>query len=114
MLTKSARAALDRLDRVLHRAVAGDDDGDDVGVAGDRGLDDRGAVDARQPQVGDDDVEREVGELRERRLPGFGLLDLIAAIGQLLGDRLAQRRFVFDEQQMFQSCQAFTSNAPIS
>ena len=33
-------ALLDGLDRVLHRAVAGDDDGDDVGVALERGVED--------------------------------------------------------------------------
>ena len=36
-----------------------------------------------------------------RRFARFGLFDLIAAVGQLLGDGLAQRRLVFDEQQMF-------------
>ena len=56
------RAALDRFDGVLHRAVAGDDDRDDVGIALDGGFDDGGAVDARQPEVGDDDVEGEFGE----------------------------------------------------
>ena len=95
------RAALDGFDRILHRSVAGDDDGDDVGVAGDGGFDDRGAVDAGQPQVRDDDVEGEFGEPRDRGLARFGLLDLIAAVGQLLGDGLPQRRLVFDQQQMF-------------
>ena len=37
----------------------------------------------------------------ERGLAGIGLLDLIAAVGQLLGDGLPQGRLVFDEQQMF-------------
>ena len=64
-----------------------------------------------QPQVGDDDVEGELGEPGERRLAGFGLLDLIAAVGELLGDGLPQRRLVFDEQQMFQLDQSF-SGAP--
>ena len=56
------RALLDRLDGVLHRAVAGDDDGDDVGIALERGVEHLPAVDAGQPQVGDEDVEGEVGE----------------------------------------------------
>ena len=112
MLTKSARAALDGLDGVLHRAVAGDDDRDDVGIALDGGFDDGGAVDAGQAQVGDDDVEGELGEPRERRLARVGLLDLVAAVGQLLGDGLAQRRLVFDEEQMFRLYQSFTQ-API-
>ena len=96
-------AALDGFDRVLHRAVAGDDDRDDVRIALDRRFDDGRTVDAGQPQVGDDDVEGEIGEPRERRLARFGLLDLIAVVGQLFGDRLAQRRLVFDQQQMFRS-----------
>ena len=91
MLTKSAGAALDRFDGVLHGAVAGDDDRDDVGIAVDGGFDDGGAVDAGQPKVGDDDVEGEIGEPGERRLARLGLLDAIAAVGQLLGDGLAQR-----------------------
>ena len=33
--------------------------------------------------------------------PELGLFDLIAAVGQLLGDGLPQRGLVFDEQQMF-------------
>ena len=105
------RAPLDGLDRILHRAVSGDDDGDDVGVALDGGFDDGGAVDAGQPEVGDDDVEREIGEPGERRLARVGLFDLVAAVGQLLGDGLPQRRLVLDEQQMFQPCQSF-SGAP--
>ena len=72
------------------------------GIAGDRRFDDGGAVDAGQPQVGDDDVEGEVGEPRERGLARVGLLDLVAAVAELLGDGLAERRFVLDEQQMFQ------------
>ena len=58
------------------------------GIALDGGFDDGRAVDARQPQVGDDDVEREIGELREGRFARLGLLDVVAAVGQLLGDGL--------------------------
>ena len=47
----------------------------------------------------------------ERRLARFGLLDVIAAVAELLGDGLPQRRLVFDEQQMFRASQAF-SEAP--
>ena len=39
--------------------------------------------------------------LRDRRFARFRLFDPIAAVGQLLGDGFAQRRFVFDDQQMF-------------
>ena len=102
MLTKSARAALDRLDGVFDRAVAGDDDRDDVRIALDGRFDDRRAVDARQPQVGDDDVEGEIGKAgRAAASPESACSTSKSAVRQLLGDRLAQRRLVFDEQQMF-------------
>ena len=95
------RALLDGLDRVLHGAVAGDDDGDDVGVAFERGVEHLPAVDARQPQVGDQDVEREVGQPLQRFLAAARLLDDEAVVGEPLGDRLAQRLLVVDDQQMF-------------
>ena len=65
---KSAAPCLIAFDGVLHRAEAGDDDGDDVGIALERGVEDLPAVDARQPQVGDDDVE---GEIRQSRCERF-------------------------------------------
>ena len=37
----------------------------------------------------------------ERRFAAVGLRHVVAAIGELLGDSAAQRRFVFDDQQMF-------------
>ena len=101
LVDEIGRAALDRLDGILHRAVAGDDDGDDVGIAPDSRFDDGGSVDAGQPEVGDDDVEGELGEAGERGLARFGLLDRKPAVGELLGDRFAERRLVFDEEQMF-------------
>ncbi len=55
-------------DGLPHRAEAGDDDRDDVGIAGEGLVEDLAAVDARQPQVRDEDVEREVVEPRERLL----------------------------------------------
>ena len=63
-----ARAALDGLDGVFHRAVSRDDDRDDIRIARDGGFDHRRAVDAGQPQVGEDDVEREIGEPSRWRL----------------------------------------------
>ena len=77
------RAALDRLDRVLHRPVAGDDDRDDVRIAPDGRFDHRGAIDAGEAQVGDDDVEGEVGQLRDRHLAGIRLFDPIAAVASV-------------------------------
>ena len=51
-------------------------------------------LEAREPQIGDDDVKGEIGQARDRGFAGIGLFDLIAAIGELLGNSLAQRRFV--------------------
>ena len=95
-----ARAALDRLDGVLHGAVSRNDDGDDIWIACDGGLDDRRTVDAGQPQVGEDDVESEIREFSDGRFAGLGLLHPEAAVRQLLGDRLAQRGLVFDDEYM--------------
>jgi hypothetical protein len=96
LLTKS------QAPRFLHRAEAGDDDGDDVGITRDRRLDHGGAVDPGQPEVGHDDVESEVREVSESGFARLGLLDLVAAVAELLRNRLPQRRLVFDQQQMFQ------------
>ena len=56
------RALFDGVHRIFHRAEAGDDDGDDVGISLERGIEHLAAVDAGQTQVGDEDVEGEVGE----------------------------------------------------
>ena len=98
---KSAAPCLIAFDGVLHGAEAGDDDGDDVGVALERGVEHRAAVDAGQPEVRDDDVEGEIGEPRERLFAARRLLDDEAVIGQPFGNSLPQRRLVVDEQQMF-------------
>ena len=79
------------------------DDGDDVGVPLERRVQHRAAVDAGQPEVGDDDVEREFREPRERLLAAGGLLDREAVIGEPLGNRLPQRRLVVYDQQMFRA-----------
>ena len=71
-------------------------------IAGDRRLDHGGAVNAGQPQIGDDDVEGEVGQARQGGLARLRLLDLVAAVAELLRDRLTERCFVLDEQEMFQ------------
>ena len=94
------RAALDDIDRVAHRAVARHHDGKDLGIAADRRLNHLRAVDAGQPEVGDEKVERELGEAFEGLLPAFGLDHLEAAVGQPLGHGLAEGSLVFDKQQM--------------
>ena len=94
-------AALDRLDRILHRSIARDDDADDVWVAEQGGFEDARAIESGESQVGDNDVKGEFGELLDGLLPGLGLLDFKTVLRQALGERLAQRRLVFDEQEVF-------------
>ena len=92
-------ALLDGVDGVLHGAVAGDDDGDDVRVALERRVEDRAAVDAGQAEVGNEDVEGELGEPLQRLFAAAGLLDDEAMVGEALGDGFAERRFVVDESR---------------
>ena len=93
-------AALDRVDRVLERAVTRDDDCDDIGVALHCGLDDARTVDSGETQVGDDDVECKIRETRDGSLSGLGLFDQITVIGELFSDRLTERSLVFNDQKM--------------
>ncbi len=95
------RTALDRLHRVLHGAVAGDDDADDVRIAGQGRLEHLPAVDARQPQIRNDNVESELGQPLQRLFAVRRLHDIVALVRQPLGYDVAQRRLVFDDQQMF-------------
>ena len=78
---KSDAPLLDGLDGVAHGAVAGDDDGDDGGVALPRGVDHLRAVHARQPQVGDEDVEGELIQQLERLFAAAGFHHFEAALG---------------------------------
>ena len=95
------RPLLDGLDCVFHGPVAGDDDGDDVGVAFEGGVEDFPAADARQPQVGDQNVEGEVGQPLQRVLAVARLLDDEPVVRQTLGNRRAERPLVIHDQQMF-------------
>ena len=54
-----------------------------------------------QAQIGDDDVEGEIGQRSIARSPESAWTTSNPRSVKPLGDRLAQRRFVFDEQQMF-------------
>ena len=73
---------------------------DDAGIALARGLDHPRAVDARQAQVGDDDVEGELIEQLEGLFAAVGLDDFEPALGQALGHQPAERGLVVDEEQM--------------
>ena len=73
---KIGRPPLDGINCVLDRAETGDHDGNDARVLITRRLDHTGAVDAWQPEVGDDDVESELFEQFQGSLAAIGLDDL--------------------------------------
>ena len=87
-------------DRLAHRAEPGDDDGDDFRVAGKGLAEDLPAIDARQSQVGDQDVEGKLAEPGERLARPFRPAHLEAVVSQSLGDHIAERGFVVDEQEV--------------
>ena len=92
--------ALDGGDRVLHRAVAGDDHRHDLRIALERELDHFGAVDAGQPQIGDDRVEGEVGQQVARSFAALRFRHAVAVLDEALGRRFAKRLLVLDEEQV--------------
>jgi hypothetical protein len=88
------------LDRFAHRAKSRDHDGDDLRIAAKRFIEHLPPVDARQPQVGDEDIERELVEARHGLLAGSRLDDLKALLDEPLRDHLAKSRLVVDKQKM--------------
>jgi hypothetical protein len=88
------------LDGLAERAKARDDQGDDVGIAGERLVQHLAAVDARQSQVGDEDIEGEVAEPCQRLFAAAGLLDAVTLLGEAFRHDLAKRRLVIDEEEM--------------
>jgi hypothetical protein len=104
-------ALLDRLDGVFHGPVPGDHDRNDVWIPLERGFDDATAIDAGQPEVGDEDVEREVREPLQGVLAARGLLDDKPMVGEALRDRLPQRALVVHDEQMFLSVRHLSGRA---
>jgi hypothetical protein len=66
---KSDAPPLDRINRVLHRAVARNDNADDARIALEGGFNDARSVNPRHPQIGDHDVEGELFEKLNRLFP---------------------------------------------
>ena len=93
-------ASLDHAHGITHGAVAGDDDGDDVGVPLDSGVNHLDAVHAGQTQISDEDIEGELRQCLDGSFAGLGLHHDESVILQALGHRLAQWRLVFDEEQV--------------
>ena len=93
-------AQLDHVDGVLHRAVAGDDDRDDAGIARERGFDHLAAVDARQAQVRDDDVEGKTVERLDRGLAVRGFGHLVACVPKSFSYNTSQGFLVVYEEEV--------------
>ena len=92
---------LDSLDRILDGTEAGHDDADHLGVALESRREHLGAIDTRQTEIGEQDVERKVGQVLDRCLTALGLDHPIAVVDKPLGRRLTERRLIFDQQQMY-------------
>ena len=95
------RAAFDGFDGVFHRSVSRDHNRDNLWIELDCRLHEGPAVEARQAKVGDDNVECEVRQTAQGFLARFGLLHVVASIGELLGNGLPQGRLVFNQEEMF-------------
>ena len=93
-------AHLRHVDGVLHRAIAGDDDRDDAGVAGEGGFDHFAAVHAGQTQVGNDDVEGKTVEGLDGRLPVRGLGHLVAGVPKSFSYNTSQGFLVVYEEEV--------------
>ena len=92
---------LDGVDRILHSAEPGDDDRDDLGIPLQGGVEHGAPVHTRQTEVGDDDVERELGEPGDGVFAAGGLFDDEAVVGETFRDRFSQGGLVVYEKQMF-------------
>ena len=90
------------LDGLAHRRKAGNDDGDDVRVAGERLVEHLPAVHPRQPEVGDEDVEGELVQPLERVFPARRLFDPEPVFRQPIGNGLTKSRLVVNEQKMLE------------
>ncbi len=86
--------------RLPDRAEAGNHDSDDLRVAREGLVQDVPAVDAWQPEVGDQDVEGELVQPLERFLARARLLDAKPMLAQPFGNRLAKSGFVVNEKEM--------------
>ena len=107
-------APLDRIDGILHGSVAGNDDRHNPWIPFARRVDDLGPVNAREPEVGDDDVKGKLIEQLQCLLATGRFDDLEAALEQALGHHRAQSGFIVDKEQMSSFshvCQYFDSAA---
>jgi hypothetical protein len=95
------RSLLDGVNGIFDGAVPRNHDRHDVGIALDGRVEYLTAVDPRQAEVGDEDVEGEIAEPAKRLFAVVGLFDRVALVGQTLSDSLAQRLLVIHDEEMF-------------
>ena len=94
-------AAFNRLDRIFDRAVSRDHDRDDAGIELQSGIDDFAAVDPGQPQIGDDDIERELAKKFDGFFARLRLRHLKSVLDQALRRHRSKRRLIVHEKQMY-------------
>ena len=85
---------------ILEVPVTRDHDRHDGGIPADGGIDDLSSVDARQPEVGDEDVEGELVEQLQRFFACFSLHDLEIPFPEPFRRHRSQGRFVVDEEEV--------------
>jgi hypothetical protein len=94
---KIRRPTLQSIDRVFDRAIPSHNDGDDPGIALERRFDHNLAIDARQAQIGDDDIEGEFAQQLEGALAVLGLSDFKSLFGKAFRHHAAEGSLVVDE-----------------
>jgi len=86
------------LDRLLERAEARDHHRENVRIPAQGFVQHLAAVNAGQPQVGDQDVVRKCAQPLERFLAGAGLIHPEALVAQTFGNRVSKRGLVIHEE----------------
>ena len=94
------RAALERLDGGVDRAVRGDEDDGKLGLDLERALEERHAVDLRHLEIGDDEVDVVLAEEMQTLLAVLGGQDVVAVARELRGEDLPQVRLVVDDEDL--------------
>ena len=97
---KIRRPPLYGIDCVFHRAETRDHDCNDARVSVSRSFNDPGAINARQPEVRDHDIERELLQQFESSLAAIGLDHLEAALRETLRHQTAKGGLVIDDKQV--------------
>jgi N6-L-threonylcarbamoyladenine synthase len=92
-------AEVETADAVGHRVVRGDDDDGEVALGAAQAPRPLEAVDPRQPDVEDDEVEGLVLDREQRALGALDAVDRIARVAQAPGEPVGEHGVVFDDEQ---------------